>query len=278
MNSSPASLTLTPIGYLHCEQRYRYEAPRQGVLADETLGLIRLQPHCNYEQALDDLLGFDRIWLLYHFHHNTTWKPKVRPPRINSKRKIGVFATRSPHRPNPIGLSCVELVDVQGLTITIRQFDLLDGTPILDIKPYLPYSDAFAAAATGWVPQTSTPAYTCQFSPYAQEQAEWIYHHCSLDLQRFAALHLAQEPLSAERKRVTSTAHAEIYCLACRTWRLYFRHRLDDPVIVVEAIASGYTNTELSATAPDPYQDKKIHRAYRRMTWSTSRALPSDFG
>ena len=142
------SLILIPIGHIHCGQKYRYDAPRQGTLGGDNLGVIKLEHGFNYEQAVKDLVGFDHIWLIYLFHHNKTWKPKVLTPRSLNNKKISLFATRSPHRPNPIGLSCVELVKISGLELFIRNFDLLDGTPILDIKPYIPYCDSFKNSAT----------------------------------------------------------------------------------------------------------------------------------
>src|SRR6185437_11868823 len=90
---------------------------------------------------ISGLAGFERIWLLFVFHRSEGWKPLVRPPRGGGKR--GVLATRSPHRPNAIGLSAVELVAVEERALRVRGVDLLDGTPILDIKPYVPYADAF---------------------------------------------------------------------------------------------------------------------------------------
>ena len=100
-------------------------------------------------QAYRDLAGFERIWLLFAFHRSEGWKPEVRPPRGGGKRSV--LATRSPHRPNPIGLSAVELVSVAPDGLRVRGLDLLDGTPILDIKPYVPYADAFPGAAAGWI-------------------------------------------------------------------------------------------------------------------------------
>jgi tRNA (Thr-GGU) A37 N-methylase len=91
----------------------------------------------------------ERIWLLFVFHNNSNWKAQSSPP-VAPNRKIGVFATRSPYRPNPIGLSCVELVKIEKLKIYVRNFDLLDNTPILDIKPYIPYSDSFPDALGGF--------------------------------------------------------------------------------------------------------------------------------
>jgi tRNA-Thr(GGU) m(6)t(6)A37 methyltransferase TsaA len=101
-----------------------------------------LERNRNFEQALKDLEGFERIWVIYLFHLNDSWKPMVTPPR-NKGKKVGVFASRSPHRPNGIGLSCVTLNRIEGLNIYISNSDILDGSPVLDIKPYLPWSDSF---------------------------------------------------------------------------------------------------------------------------------------
>ncbi len=94
------TFTFKPIGYVRCAQKYRYEAPRQAVFADNE-GIIRLNPDNNFEQALRDLDGFDRLWVIYCFHLNRDWKLLVRPPVAGNKEKISVFATRSPHQPNP---------------------------------------------------------------------------------------------------------------------------------------------------------------------------------
>lgn len=101
------------------------------------------------EQVVHDLHGFERIWLIFAFHLSEGWKSMVKPPRGGPKR--GVLATRSPHRPNSIGLSAVELIKVEGRTLHLRGVDLLDGTPVLDIKPYVPYADAFPGAKAGWI-------------------------------------------------------------------------------------------------------------------------------
>ena len=122
-------MEIEPIGIFRCEEQHRYELPRQGTLANDNIGYIDLTPHQNFEQALADLDGFERIWVIYQFHLNKTWKPKVRPPRTDGRKKISVFATRSPYRPNPIGMSCVELDRIDGLRVYVRNFDILDERP-----------------------------------------------------------------------------------------------------------------------------------------------------
>lgn len=142
-------MTLTPIGVIRTPYRSKYDAPRQPG-ADDRIhdGTIELLPGRNYEQALLDLDGFSHIWVISWFDQAMGWKPMVLPPR--SRRKHGVFATRSPHRPNPIGISVVQLIHINGLKLLVRGADLLDGTPVLDIKPYLPYADAIGDASRGW--------------------------------------------------------------------------------------------------------------------------------
>ena len=144
-----------PIGFVRSPYAKRIDAPHQptvvagtetGEAAEATLELEAFLP----ESVLRDLEGFERIWLLFAFHLSEGWAPLVQPPR-GPKAKRGVLATRSPHRPNGLGLSCVELVAVEGRRLRLRGVDLLDGTPVLDLKPYVPYADAFPEARAGWI-------------------------------------------------------------------------------------------------------------------------------
>ena len=143
-----------PIGFLRSPYARRIDAPHQstvvagtetGELAPATL---ELQDWLD-EKVIQDLNGFERIWLIFAFHLSEGWKSSVKPPRGGPNR--GVLATRSPHRPNSIGLSAVELIRIEGRTLHLRGVDLLDGTPVLDIKPYVPYADAFPDARAGWI-------------------------------------------------------------------------------------------------------------------------------
>jgi tRNA-Thr(GGU) m(6)t(6)A37 methyltransferase TsaA len=144
----------TAIAHVRSPYRARIDAPHQptvvagtetGAAAEARIEFVEGFP----DAALQDLEGFARIWLLFVFDRSEGWTPQVRPPRGGGKR--GVLATRSPHRPNAIGLSAVELVAVEAGALRVRGMDLLDGTPILDIKPYVPYADAFPGSAAGWI-------------------------------------------------------------------------------------------------------------------------------
>jgi tRNA-Thr(GGU) m(6)t(6)A37 methyltransferase TsaA len=143
-----------PIAHVESPYASRIDAPHQPTVVQGTESgqaeeaVIRFVPGLP-ETAWRDLEGFARIWLVFVFDRSQGWTPLVRPPRGGGKR--GVLATRSPHRPNAIGLSAVELLAVEVGALRVRGLDLLDGTPILDIKPYVPYADAFPTAAAGWI-------------------------------------------------------------------------------------------------------------------------------
>ena len=157
------TLTLEPIGYLRTTANKRYEAPRQPGSSDVDLpGRVILNDGQNFEQALKDLDGFSKIWLIYWFDRNENWKPMVTPPRGPAVKR-GVFATRAPYRPNPIGLSLVDLVEIKGRTLYVANVDLLDKTPILDIKPYLPYAEAYPDAKAGWLEGLADSDFTINF-------------------------------------------------------------------------------------------------------------------
>lgn len=152
--SDLAVFTCRPIAFVRSPYAHRIDAPHQptvvqgtetGVVAEASIEFVADFPLA----ALKDLSGFQRIWLVFVFHRSEGWKAQVKPPRGGAKR--GVLATRSPHRPNAIGLSAVELIAIDDRGLRVRGLDLLDGTPILDIKPYVPYADAFPDSVAGWI-------------------------------------------------------------------------------------------------------------------------------
>ncbi|MFO0685972.1 MAG: tRNA (N6-threonylcarbamoyladenosine(37)-N6)-methyltransferase TrmO [Sandaracinus sp.] len=153
--SADGSYAMRPIAIAHSPYRERFGAPHQAATVRGTRaradaeGSIELLPHVPVETLLH-LEGFDYVWAIYVFHLNRGYRPTVKPPRTPDVAH-GVLATRAPHRPNPIGLSALRLVRIEGRVIHVRGIDLLDGTPVLDLKPYLPYADAFPDASAGWV-------------------------------------------------------------------------------------------------------------------------------
>ncbi|KAG5178469.1 TsaA-like domain-containing protein [Tribonema minus] len=156
-------MVMDTIGVVRSPYKERFGTPRQanvtaGVLEGKAQhGQLVFSRGRNFEVALEDLDGFDYVWVISYMHLNQGWNPKVKPPR-GPRVKRGLFSTRSPHRPNSIALSAVKIVSVdpKGLTVTVEGLDLLDGTPILDIKPYVPYCDAFPGAKTGWLEELSS--------------------------------------------------------------------------------------------------------------------------
>ena len=145
------------IGYIHNDYMAKFGIPRQSGLVEEVESRIVLEPEYRNPDALRGIDGYSHLWLLWIFSEaiRETWSPTVLPPRLGGKTRMGVFATRSPFRPNPIGLSSVRLLGVdlhtkEGPVIRVSGADLMDGTPIVDIKPYLPYTDSHPDAIGGF--------------------------------------------------------------------------------------------------------------------------------
>lgn len=253
------TVSVTPIGTFHCRETWPYDVPRQAALAGGNPGEIRLRSGHNFEQALTGLDGFSHLWIVYWFHHNPNWKPMVQPPR-GQQGKVGVFATRAPYRPNPVGLSCVELVAVRGLSVWVRGHDLLDGTPVLDIKPYLPYCDSVPDACAGWVEQAAEAVCQVAFSPLAAAQAAWVAENGGPCLEEFLRTQLRERPCDGRRKRVRET-DTGAWEIAYRTWRAEFALSADGMTVTVARLYTGYTPEEL-ASPEDRYADKPLHRAF----------------
>lgn len=149
------NLTLRPIARIHTEFSEKFGIPRQSGLVEELSARIVLEPAYRVREALRGIEGFSHLWLLWQFTESRGWSPTVRPPRLGGNQRVGVFATRSPFRPNPIGLSCVKLDRVDwdapdGPVLVVRGADLLDGTPLFDIKPYVPLADCRPEAVGGF--------------------------------------------------------------------------------------------------------------------------------
>ncbi|SFN58162.1 tRNA-Thr(GGU) m(6)t(6)A37 methyltransferase TsaA [Formivibrio citricus] len=149
------SFTFPPIGYLSTPFPDKFGIPRQPRLAPHAVGELRLLPPFDRPESVRGLEAFSHVWLTFVFHETVgNWSPTVRPPRLGGNKRVGVFASRAPFRPNPIGLSLVELDGVDtanGVVLRFRGVDLVDGTPILDIKPYIPFVESQPEARGGFV-------------------------------------------------------------------------------------------------------------------------------
>ena len=154
-------MEIKPIAYIRTEFPEKFGVPRQSGLAKNLCGRIVFEPEYRNPDALRGLEGFSHLWLIWEFSANRGgrgWQPTVRPPRLGGNAHVGVFATRSPFRPNPLGLSCVEIAGIElstseGPVIKVKGADLMDGTPVYDIKPYIRYADSRQNAVCGYVDQ-----------------------------------------------------------------------------------------------------------------------------
>lgn len=163
---------LRPIAHVHSEFPGKFGIPRQSGVVPELRSELIFTPEFRNPDALRGIEGFDRLWLIWEFSANrrASWSPTVRPPRLGGNTRLGVFATRSPFRPNPIGLSCVrlervDLTDPRGPVLHVAGADLMDGTPIYDIKPYIPYADCHPEATEGFTGQVEMQALTVEIPP-----------------------------------------------------------------------------------------------------------------
>lgn len=160
-----------PVGIIHSCFKEKFGIPRQPGLVKSATATLELLPPYNVEEAFRGIEEFSHLWIVFAFHESVCEKfqPTVRPPRLGGNTRVGVFATRSNFRPNPIGLSVVALKAVHGTTLELGGGDFLDGTPVLDIKPYIPYADSIPGARGGFAPNAPEPINTVIFSPNAEK-------------------------------------------------------------------------------------------------------------
>ncbi|MBQ9985969.1 MAG: tRNA (N6-threonylcarbamoyladenosine(37)-N6)-methyltransferase TrmO [Oscillospiraceae bacterium] len=165
---------IAPVAYIHTDLKEKFGIPRQSGLVGELEARIVFVPEYRNPDALRGIEGFSRLWLLFDFSeaHRDEWSPTVRPPRLGGNERVGVFASRSPFRPNNIGLSCVVLdrvehTDDDGDVLIVKGVDLLDMTPIYDIKPYLPYADSYPDARAGYTDERERVRLEVEYSDEA---------------------------------------------------------------------------------------------------------------
>ncbi|MDD5758524.1 MAG: tRNA (N6-threonylcarbamoyladenosine(37)-N6)-methyltransferase TrmO [Desulfobulbaceae bacterium] len=164
------SYYFSPIGYIQSCFKEKFGVARQSMMIPQALGVLKLNPDPAYPNSLNHLKEFSHLWIIFVFHKNIAkgWKPLINPPRLEAPKQVGVFASRSPHRPNPLGMSAVKLEKIDfsapgGIELHLSGLDILDGTPVLDIKPYLSFADSFVDATLGWASQ-SIQKYRVEFS------------------------------------------------------------------------------------------------------------------
>jgi len=197
------NFSFEPIGIVHSCFKQKFGIPRQAGLAPEAEGRLEILPPYNRPEAFHRLEEFSHVWLSFVFHATLRegWSPMVRPPRLGGQQKVGVFASRSPFRPNPIGLSVCELravdISTDGISLRLGGIDLLDGTPVLDIKPYLPYADALPQAQGGYSQPASPGDIPLHFSAAAEETLQAMGTTQANHLRRLLQQILREDPRPA---------------------------------------------------------------------------------
>ena len=193
----------TPIGVVHSCFKEKFGIPRQPGLVPEAKATLEILAPFNRCEAIGGLDGFSHIWVIFVFHAvmRDQWRPTVRPPRLGGNQRVGVFASRSPFRPNPVGLSLVKLetieCDGERCLLQLSGADILDGTPVMDIKPYLPYAEALPEAEGGYASGYPEHSISVSFSTLAESQCAELEGKGQPGLRRLIEQVLSQDPRPA---------------------------------------------------------------------------------
>lgn len=222
-------ITLKPIGLVRSPYTEKFGVPRQPNLVPLAKGEVHLIPPFNNLDCVRGLEQFSHLWLLFMFNHTSEqgWHNLVRPPRLGGNEKIGVFASRSTFRPNPIGLSAVELhdiVNVQGqIILKLGSVDLVDQTPIIDIKPYIPYSDSYPDAKASYATDKPLPGLDVRFSEKANDQLKNMP-----ELKQLITQVITQDPRPAYKQKSTKSQEFGI-----TLHRTNIRFRVESSVAII---------------------------------------------
>lgn len=271
----PSHLTLQPIGFIHTQKQVKFQARHQPVESVPEQNVLELLPDCRYEEALQDLEGFSRVWLVWWFHRNPEWRPKVLPPRGPAIRR-GVFATRSPHRPNPLGITPVQLIRIEGRKLFLGACDLVDGTPVFDIKPYIPAYDIFPGESAGWIDAVDAalsepPRYTVAYAPLAETQAEWLQKNWDIDFRPRMGELLSRDPGMHRGRRITRRSPG-LFVIGCGAWRATFT--VEKTLVTVQQLEAGYARRFLSDPAREGISDREAQLAFTEV-WTERPPTPA---
>jgi len=248
-------ISFKAIGHFICSRDYKQEQPRQGIFSN-TGGYIELIKGENYEQGLKDLESFNYIWVIFVFHHNSSWKPVTNPPYSDGKGKKGVFATRSPYRPNPIGISCVKIEKITGNRIYIIDSDILNNTPVLDIKPYISDYDSFPDASRGWLDNVKMDNYSLEYTAEADEKISFLKKY-DTDLTGAIKSQLVYNPYDQTRKKFETCNEGLIFRF--KSWEILFI--ISKNIITVLDVSSGYFDYNI-LRGNDTQEEMEIHKKF----------------
>lgn len=254
MAKTMVELSVPIIGHFVCKKKSKSAVPRQASNSMAS-GHIEFIKGFDHKLAMTGLEKMSHVWLIFQFHEAVSKaKPLVRPPRA-SDQLIGLYATRSPYRPSRIGMSLVQIDQIKDRKLFLKHVDLIDGTPIFDIKPYHAESDVALNPRLGWMEEIETWKY--ELSPLVLKKLEWLNMD---ELKDFLFASLSSSPLQKDRKRIKKISEG-LFVLAYRTWR--FKIQVDPKSHFTEVldITSGYLDEDLKSKA-DPYGDKKIHQLF----------------
>ena len=230
------TLALRTVGILHSPYKEKFAVPRQPGLVTAARAELHLQGEYNRKEILRGLEDFSHLWLLFIFHQiaDQGWRPTVRPPRLGGNRRLGVFATRSPFRPNPIGLSAVRNEGIENRNgqwlLHLSGVDLVDGTPIVDIKPYIPYADAIASASGGFTDSLDFGTLDVRFTDDSRRQINRLADRYP-QLEQLIVQVLAQQPQPAYQV-VTGQEPQRIYGMALFDLNIRWRHTQNGQEVV----------------------------------------------
>jgi len=224
---SEVTYSFEPIGVVHSCFSEKFAIPRQPQLAPAATGTLELFAPYNQPEALEGLDQVSHVWLLFVFHAAQSGPKhlRVRPPRLGGNQRIGVFASRATHRPNPLGQSVVRLEGIANGNLLLSGIDLLDGTPVLDIKPYVPYADSVAQASNTLAPMPPPPI-AVLWSALARTQAEQHSKRLQSDLLQLIEQCLAQDPKPAYQQPATEREYG------ARIWDLNVRWHYPSPTCI----------------------------------------------
>ena len=235
--------TFSTIGILRSCYKEKFGVPRQPRLVTEALAELVLSPPYNTVDTLRDIESFSHIWLIFIFNQTQQceWKPLIRPPRLGGNRRIGVFASRSMFRPNPVGMSAVELLHINHkkdkVSLLLRGCDLVDATPIIDIKPYIPYSDSIPEARAGFATSVPLAKFEVDFTEQAMRQCQQIgaelgqqENSAGVNLQKMIVQIVQLDPRPSYQQQVSD----RVYAMRLYDFDLRWKYKKGDEILVLE--------------------------------------------